>query len=421
MFLESSGLLIGDLFRRWPRICNEYEACGGTIVPASVVSSMKRIHRQDSHEILLEFRESRTVMEMCSTRCSCRQCSHIGTVGPPLSGCLKTMAGSEMLRMIAHAIDDGLGADDVSGISESFAIETITSHLLADLLEAKAIPWEQWFRLAAAVHLGFPTTRIDQESLLGPAYMNSEAVAIQFGSSVVVAPWIDLYSGVQLTGAFGFESAQARLCGVDADWAVLRTEATARTGGSKLDLSEVKLPRHEYDEKDVDWISLQSTIQRTGNVIDAPDYNYHRRGPDISMLITIAKVGRHIRIIDPSDALLASALSHIPRCTHDKSHKHAVHHSLPNRTWTCEEAVGFWEVDNSWNALGVWTYYTTTLDSLVKYNTLLALSPRGCVIKTADCCFACAVNESVTRFPHSIPKRILCTSMDEKSLTRRQR
>jgi hypothetical protein len=111
------------------------------------------------------------------------------------------MAGSEMLRMIAHAIDDGLGADDVSGISESFAIETITSHLLADLLEAKAIPWEQWFGLAAAVHLDFPTTRINQESLLGPAYMNSEAVAIQFGSSVVVAPWIDLYSGVQLTGA----------------------------------------------------------------------------------------------------------------------------------------------------------------------------------------------------------------------------
>jgi hypothetical protein len=410
---KTSETIVANLFSRWPRICNE--RFGGATTPATVVSSRKLNGQQNPHEILLEFQESSAAMEACSSRCSCPQCAHMKTESTPLPGCLKTMAGTEMLRMIAHAIADGFGADDVSGISKASAIETATSHILNDLLERKFGTWEQWFGLAAAVHLGCPITA------MWPTVRHYEVVAVQSGSSVVIAPWIDLYSEVRTEGVFCFEKAQARLRGVDVDWAVLSTERTAKTGFDKLDLSEVKLPLHEYDEIDVAELSLQSTIQTNDNTMSASRSDRCRRRPDPFVLVTIAKIGRHTRIVDPLDVLVASGSSHIPQCTHDKSHKHVVDHSLPNRTWTCEEAVGFWEVENFSDTSGVWTYHTTTLDSSAKYNTLLALSPQGCVIKTADCCFACAVKESVTRFPRSTSKRILCTSMDEKSLTGRQR
>lgn len=384
---ESSNILVGDWLSRWPRICNE--SFDEARMPATTTYSGLKFHSDD---VLLEFAETRAVMDACSSRCSCQHCDEREPKVPYRSGCLKATARSEILRTIAHAIADGFGADDASGIAEPGSIETATSRLLATLLTDNFVSWESWFGLAAGVYLGCPI-------ISGLAVSN--VVAIQFGSLVVVAPWVDMRTEMQIFAPFGFKSAQARLRDVDADWAVLCTESPFRCGGfGLLDLSEAKLPRHECDEIDRAEISLHSSLQFMGSDVDL-------LRDSLFMLTTIAAVGRHTRIIDPFATIGAMASSHSLRCSHNNPTKSAMVATPHHRIWSFEEAVGYWQDTNVDDKSCPWSYYTTILDSHAKYNTLLALSPRGCIVKTADCCFACAQMELDTRFQDSNARRVL--------------
>ena len=139
-------------------------------------------------------------------------------------------------------------------------------------------------------------------------------------------------------------------------------------------------------------------------------------------LVTIAKIGRHTRIIDPTAIFDALASSVVPRCTHNTSTNTTMSLSSPHRIWSFEEAVGCWQGNNFKDKVSSWTYYTTILDSRAKYNTLLALSPQGCVVKTADCCLACAQTQLDCHFPSkNFPpknRRILSIAINEKRLAR---
>ena len=358
------------------------------------------------------------ILEICESRCSCRRCSQKDTSQPHLttrSGCLKSWARSSILRMIAHAIADGFGADDVSGVTRKTSaqeVERATSGLLECLLAEERVIWTTWFGIAASVYLGCPMSKCPGHGT------TSELVAVQFGSSVVAASWIDFCNEINLTGSYGFESAQGRLRDVHVDWAALNTERTACSGFRDIDLSNAKLPQHDYDETDITELSLHSTIHS----ILTPTSSYkYSDGREVGLfkLVTIAKVGRHTRIIDPAAIFRAIASSVVLRCTHTISAKPAVTLSSPHRTWSFEEAVGFWEAKNFEDTSSPWTYYTTIIDSHAKLNTLLALSPQGCVAKMADCCFACAQTELDRRFPNSKGRRILSIAMEEKSLSRR--
>ncbi|GAB7330227.1 hypothetical protein MBLNU13_g01887t1 [Cladosporium sp. NU13] len=260
-------------------------------------------------------------------------------------------------------------AGDAAGLSESLSIERNTSRILISLLGNHVVSWEWWFGLAASVCLGCPIAELN-----GLRITKCQAVAVQYGSFVVAAPWIDLHNNIQVVGSFGFECAQARICGIDADWAIIRTESTSRSSSlGTLDLSEVKLPQHNYHEVDVVGVSLQSTIQSAHVPIS-------RNINATYVLVTLAKIGR---------------------------------------IWTFEEAMGLWEADDSGAGSSIWTSYTTVLDSHAKYNTLLILSPQGCIVKTADCCFACAQKELDTRFRDSKARRVLSIAIDEERLIRR--
>jgi hypothetical protein len=318
------------------------------------------------------------------------------------------MAESEILRLIAHAIADGFGADDTSGLSSAPDTEPATSRLLFGLLSEHTVPWKDWFGLAANVYLGCGTTLPTREQT-----DFSEVVAIQYGSFVVAAAWIDLSREVQTTALFGFKTAQARLCGVNAECAYIWTESTARSSFGDLDLSEAKFPQHRYDEADIANVSLLTTFRSLG-------IGYHVRRIAFFILATIAKVGRHTRIIDPVAIFNAIASSVISRCIHIDSTKSAVSLPSPYRIWSFEEAVGFWEAKNFEDKTSPWTYHTTILDSYAKYNTLLALSPQGCVVKMTGCCSVCAQTQLDTHFPDSNARRILSIAMTEKCLTNQQ-
>ncbi|KAM0711679.1 hypothetical protein Q7P35_001046 [Cladosporium inversicolor] len=392
---NASNILIGDLLNRWPRICNEsYDRAGA---PATLALLDVRTRTRKRHKVLYELREARAIMVACSSRCSCPNCAQKGHPRSPFRGCLKAMAQSTILRMIAHAIADGFGADSASGMTNTGLIEAHMPDFLVDLLHKETIAWERWFGLAASVYLGLSHRRLRP-------YM-----AIQYGSLVVAAPWINLHNQVHVAASFGFESAQARIRGIEADWAVLCTESTARSSMGTLDLSGIRLPQRQYYEADVVEISLQSTIQST----DVPISRY--RGATF-LVATVARIGKYTRIIDPADIFGALSSSHLPRCSHDKSTMPVGVFPASSRIWTSEEAVGFWEASNVGNRSSTWTSYTTIFNSHAKYNTLLILSPHGCIVKTADCCFACAQKELDTRFRDSKARRVLSIAIDEERL-----
>ena len=138
------------------------------------------------------------------------------------------------------------------------------------------------------------------------------------------------------------------------------------------------------------------------------------------MLVTIAKVGKHARIVDPTSILGAIASSDMPRCHHTDSTKPAVPLSPPYRIWSFEEAVGFWKTNDSSEERPSWTHYTTVLTSHVKYNILLALSPPGCVVNTADCCIVCAQIELNSQFWTFRARRMLRVGMAENRLLKLQ-
>ena len=402
---------LGDLFSRWPRICNG--SFGGSRTPAILSSQNMSKGSQSYLDILSHFQETRTILERCEARCSCPPCSQ--KINRPSQlrarfGCLRSLARSTILRLIAHAIADGFGADDVSGVTRDRTardVETATSGLLKCLLAEEEVVWATWFGIAASVYLGCPMFRLSSQGT------NSEPVAVQFGSSVVAASWIDLCNEIKLTGCYGFESAQGCLRNVDADLALLCTERTACSSFRDIDLSDAKLPQHDYDEIDNTELSLHSTIHPTRDYtnIDGGEVGFFK-------LVTIAKVRRHTRIINPAAILVAIALSVVPRCTHKDSTKNAVIPSSPHKIWSFQEALGFWEVDNFEDRSASWVYHTTFLDTNAKVNTLLALSPQGCIVRTADCCFACAQKELDTLFLNSKARRVLSIAIDEDRLFR---
>ena len=376
-------------------------------MPATVDRLGEHTRPYVRYEVLYDFREARAILRACSSRCSCANCAQEAPPRSPFRGCLEAMARSTIIRMIAHAIADGFGAGDVAGLSDSLSIERNTSRILISLLGNHVVLWEWWFGLAASVCLGCPIAEFYRLKST-----KCQAVAVQYGSFVVAAPWIDLHNNVDVVGSFGFECAQARIYSIDADWAIIRTESTSRSSMGTLDLSEVKLPQHKYHEADVVGVSLQSTIQ-SANVPIGRNINA------TYMLATLARIGRYTRIIDPADIFRATSSSHLPRCSHDKSTMPVGAFPRSSRIWTFEEAMGLWEAGGSGAGSSIWTSYTTVLDSYAKYNTLLILSPQGCIVKTADCCFACAQKELDTRFQDSKARRVLSIAIDEEPWIRR--
>ena len=51
------------------------------------------------------------------------------------------MARSTIIRMIAHAIADGFGADDATGLRDDLLIERNTSRILISLLGKRVVSW----------------------------------------------------------------------------------------------------------------------------------------------------------------------------------------------------------------------------------------------------------------------------------------
>jgi len=414
----SCCLTVGMLLSRWPAIMNldhstrtsghsfpnpdHLDQCdydGATTMPV--------------RRILNCFSHARTIIAHACTRCRCTCCRNEMSAGDKnyeivsKPGCLAYLAEDYLLLIIAHAVADGFGIPDASTLSDFSAIRNGVQKLMSQVISHSHIAWETWFSLAACTYLGceWAGTKADADEKLG------ELVAIQHGSAVVVAPWINICNELSLQGSFGCSIAAGQLSGMNTDFGVLYTEMTspAADPSSDEDIARVQL-MHEKD------ITLQSAIAGVSG--------------STFRLMTIATAGDYLRIINPATASMALERSVQPKCDHKQTvrmlYEHLVHdmHGLPGiqgmkrcQQWEVEDALGLWS--NDFDFAGEANpkiesskiHCSLIYSDPVKLNILLALSPHGCVLKQDYCCLECAKTwvwaTGITSAP-TASKRIIC-------------
>jgi hypothetical protein len=231
---ESGPLTVGALLSRWPTIFNiDYGAgtsgysfqdpdhLGGSDHRGAATMSIR--------QTLNCFPHARTIIVHACRRCRCTCCRKEVTMDGKdhnfLSkpGCLAYMVENHLCLILAHAVAEGFGIPDASILGDFSVLRNGVQKLMSELISRKRIAWETWFSLAACTYLGCEWAGTTADAGEGSA----ELVAIQHGSAVVVAPWIDIRNDLVLQGSFGCSTATGQLRGMATDFGVLYTERTA--------------------------------------------------------------------------------------------------------------------------------------------------------------------------------------------------
>jgi hypothetical protein len=381
-------MTVGRLLSRWPAICNDDFGPGTSECSSEASEDMDNIYHHDARtvslgDILNCFPHARAILEYARRRCHCTSCrnefyrvsKYEGFVSKP--GCLAYVAEDHLCLIVAHALADGFGIPDASNLRDSSAIRDGVQKLMSELLFDKRIVWKTWFSLAACTYLGCQWV---EPTVAGAGERDTELVAIQHGSEVVVAPWVDLRSELASQGSFGCFIAAGQLRGMETDFGVLYTEETSPPAGTSGDW---KLPELHSMTTGISEVSLQTTITV-----------HSRLG---FKLTTIAKAGNYLRIINPATALMAFQRSWAPQCDEFFHGAPAQNHQM----WSAEDALGLWDESDHklptgptvpWIVVDALTHNCIAgQSSLVRLNLLMALSPYGCVLKQGNCCLTCAI------------------------------
>ena len=170
-------------------------------------------------------------------------------------GCLGEAALAALLVALSHAIAEGFGVQNVSGLADQRAIKWIMGKLLHDvglrggrmlrdaapatvaniLLCARAnnelvlrrvVRWDTWVSAAAIVHLGCPWHDMRFERPM-PLSGVSSISAIQYRSCTMVAEWTDITSERKKAGCFSVQVENGyHIQGIADNFVIVQTEET---------------------------------------------------------------------------------------------------------------------------------------------------------------------------------------------------
>jgi hypothetical protein len=341
--------------------------------------------------ILEWFPAAKDLLVEIQPRCSCSACeSNIG-LDQCKRGCLREAATTRLFVLLAHGISDAFDAQDVSGCSNSEDQVTGVTALLSEILDSELIRWDTWFQVVASTTAGIPWNSFD----FGGGDGSSSWAAIQYGSFVGVAPWLDLLKEPRVNGCFSILTVEGNIQGVpdDADQpGLVRCEMDQFSKTSQLppenlgadisedDPSQMQID-HQASSADFGLAIQPDTLKaEVYTAIFRPDRNLYR-------LMTTVRAGRNLRIVDPSQAVKGLFYSVIVQCEHD-----------PNLQVPDNPAL---KIDDFDYVLGEWTSpdspqhiisMTKVLEEHIKLNTVLSIARRGAVIRVADkCCIPCAI------------------------------
>ncbi|KAK5344630.1 hypothetical protein LTR61_011603, partial [Exophiala xenobiotica] len=167
----------------------------------------------------------RDLLESGKRSCRCGACQRslpsVPKVAALKPGCLQHTAFMETMAYIAHSLADAFGADDCSSwtVLGDFGVTRILRDISRGFME-----WGAWFDTASRVVLGCPAANVlafideghaqktgRQSEAIHQAAIGRTAIAIQHGSLVVVAPWIEINQPLSVRKCFSFKIVEGRL------------------------------------------------------------------------------------------------------------------------------------------------------------------------------------------------------------------
>ncbi|KAH0548583.1 hypothetical protein GP486_007873 [Trichoglossum hirsutum] len=413
------GLRIGDILFRWPRLLNSSEGSTDKEPPIVFRPLKPRVYSDpDSFygppflptPLLCEcFPALVGLLEDASRRCKCYACRHGETIDRCKMGCHREGIFTHLLMLIGNAIADGFGVQEASGITDLKDYTNEVRKLLSELVQGDML-WDSWFNVAASTALGYSSkavVRVTYEDEGANAF-----VAVQNGSKVVAATWLDITRKIRPQQCFALESAEGQLPGIEQQCAFVRSEIKMEL---KCDLDKARrcLPDdsqetllREISEKDTSEVTIKHAL-------------FGSQSLNSCRLVTIISTKSSQRIIDPTHVLVSATRSYFTGSARRPcSHPGGSVLVECGDTENSAGAVYIWSFDNlvaNWDDENHGIFYTKSLDSELKVNTALSLSFGGCLIKETSACLLCA-REALRRC--GICQRIISYEPDVHALTK---
>ncbi|KAF2268572.1 hypothetical protein CC78DRAFT_565446 [Lojkania enalia] len=334
-----------------------------------------------------------SAIQWTKRRCACSSCKREEPLGSGKVGCLREAALDELLLLLSHGIVDSFGLDDTSGLADIESEREALRIIFAELVFQGVVLWNTWFALAALAFLGGKWSTL--HSQIGEGW--TIFAAIQYGSLVIAAPWLDLTNPINERIFFGASISQGQLCGTSGEHAVVQTERV-------MEMAEVA-----GSETFSGGGSRNETVASDDAMLDTAIIG----AADIPFrLLTMVRSASYRRIIDPSDALMAVHRAHFPTCSHRKETDEKISRAH-YREFTFNHIVGEWSKDHistdqpANSDRSKKRNITVLLDTNLKYNVALSLAFDGSTVQGEQCCTQCALAFSTTDI---LPSTIIRTT-----------
>ncbi|KAF8851822.1 hypothetical protein BDZ45DRAFT_807970 [Acephala macrosclerotiorum] len=330
------------------------------------------------------FPAAKDLLAEIQPRCSCSACKSDENLDRCKKGCLREAAATRLFILIAHAISDAFQAQDVSGRSNSDDQVTGVTALLSEILDQQLLRWDTWFEVVASTTAGIPWDAFDLRGDNG----SSSWAAVQYGSFVAVAPWLDLSTELQVRGCFGIVTVEGNIQGIPDDAGLVQCEMDqfdenyhlqpetfgAGSSGDGSNQMQIDVQPDTFAEVDIALQPDTLKVEVFTAVFRVDQFLYR--------LMTTVRAGRNIRIVDPSQAIMGLSRSITIRCEHDSD--------LPLTDASNLRWDDFDHILEAWSSPNVpqdTIRVTKILEENTKVNTVLTMARKGCVIRVADKCF----------------------------------
>lgn len=342
-------------------------------------------------------------LEDLRRRCSCHQCD-LGTgLDEAQEGCLRAVGITYFLLLIACGITDAMGLNDISGLAEAGEVVKAVLQLFHEIVQEQMIRWDTYVEVAATVAAGCPYSAFEQAG--ETADTSSAWAAIQYGSFVISASWLDLSSWKFDIRPFSLIQTDGKIAGIPDDFGMLQCEMF-----ETQEEESVVQRAADGPDPDHDLLNQPDTVfaQLFYTIFPAAQFTYR--------LMTTVRSGAYEKIVDPSVAAMTRFYVRMPQCVHSPE-------ALSHETILGSALGEQMEIHDFDQALGRWSNPVTedqlllskTVDSALKVNALVAICLADCVIQEQHrCCLACAREAAAQN--RSSPRRIIRLSLPHGKL-----
>ncbi|KAL8714697.1 MAG: hypothetical protein Q9225_006535, partial [Loekoesia sp. 1 TL-2023] len=205
--------------------------------------------------------------------------------------------------LLSHAVADALGANDVSGNPDppEGTISGVMT-LLSEVIDQDVVRWNTWFQVGACAVSGCPWALYASGSRSPEIRPSTSLVGVQYGSLIVLAPWLDFNAPLDINGAFRIRVFEGLVQGVNDDIACIETEEMSKIQ-QRQDLNRMDVEKNPW-KRITDIDNTPFGVQKA----------VFRAERDVYRLLVIVKVNKQLRLVDPTQSIMALSRSHQAAC-----------------------------------------------------------------------------------------------------------